>query len=64
MIYPNNVNFTLLVAHLLKPLLLKLTQTPWVLLNVIRFIWIDTGLISGLYLLKPLALLATGGGLI
>lgn len=51
MIYPNNVNFTLLVANLLKPLL-KLTQTPWVLLNVIRFIWIDTGLISGLYLLN------------
>lgn len=51
MIYPNNVNFTLLVANLLKPLL-KLTQTPWVLLNVIRFIWIDTGLISGLYLIN------------
>lgn len=51
MIYPNNVNFTLLVANLLKPLL-KLTQTPWVLLNVIRFIWIDTGLISGVYLLN------------
>lgn len=51
MIYPNNVNFTLLEASLIKPLL-RFTQIPWSILNVLRFIWIDTGLISGLYLLR------------
>lgn len=51
MIYPNNVNMTLLEATVLKPLL-HLTQTPWVLMNGLRFLWADTALVSGLYLLK------------
>lgn len=50
LIYPNNVNFTLLEAGLLK-LLRPLTATPWPLLNVLRFAWIDTALLSAIYLL-------------
>lgn len=50
-IYPNNVNFTLLEATLIKHIV-SLVATPWTILNVFQFIWIDTGLVSGLYLLK------------
>ncbi|MCT3297666.1 hypothetical protein EFP45_15865, partial [Lactiplantibacillus pentosus] len=49
MIYPNNVNMTLLEAAVLKPLL-HLTETPWVFMNGLRFLWADTALVSGLYL--------------
>lgn len=51
MIYPNNVNMTLLEAAVLKPLL-HLTETPWFFMNGLRFLWADTALVSGLYLLK------------
>lgn len=51
-IYPNNVNSALFEAMILK-ITLKLGITnPWVLLNILRFIWIDTGLVSGLFILK------------
>ncbi|AVK60368.1 hypothetical protein C5Z25_00615 [Lactobacillus sp. CBA3605] len=50
-VYPNNVNFTLLEAGLLKGVLALGLKTPWVLLNCLRFIWLDTGLIAGLSLL-------------
>ncbi|ETY74344.1 hypothetical protein [Lactiplantibacillus fabifermentans] len=51
-IYPNNVNFTLLEAGFLKVAFSLGWQTPWAGLNVLRFIWIDTGLLAGLVLLK------------
>lgn len=51
-IYPNNVNTALFEATLLKPFLKLGISNPWVELNLIRFLWIDTGLISGLYILK------------
>ena len=51
LIYPNNVNFTLLEAALIK-ILKPIFGTPWIALNVLRFLWVDTGLLSGLYLLR------------
>ncbi|WP_082137306.1 hypothetical protein [Lactiplantibacillus herbarum] len=51
MIYPNNVNFVLLEATLIKHII-SFVATPWTILNGLRFIWVDTGLVSGLYLLK------------
>ncbi|MDT7014373.1 hypothetical protein [Levilactobacillus namurensis] len=51
LVYPNNVNVTLLEAALLKGLL-PLTRTPWLILNLLRFAWVDTGLLAGLFLLK------------
>ena len=51
MIYPNNVNEVLLESLLLK-LGLNWTHNPWAGLNVLRFLWLDTGLLSGLWLLK------------
>ncbi|MCH4009414.1 hypothetical protein [Companilactobacillus sp.] len=51
-IYPNNVNTALFEASLIKPFLkLGITQ-PWPWLNIIRFIWIDTGLLSGLFIIR------------
>lgn len=50
--YPNNVNLTLVVAGALK-LALKFGLTnPWVIFNIGRFLWIDTGLIAGLVVLR------------
>lgn len=51
MIYPNNVNEVLLESVLIK-FGLMFTTNPWPLLNVFRFLWLDTGLLSGLWLLK------------
>lgn len=51
-VYPNNVNTALFEATLLKPLLKLGITTPWTWLNIVRFLWIDTGLVSGLFLLK------------
>lgn len=51
MIYPNNVNITLIEALLLRPLL-AITSSPWIIMNVLRFAWLDTGLLAGLALLK------------
>lgn len=51
MIYPNNVNFTLMEAALLKRTL-AMVATPWAFLNGLRFLWLDTALISGLVILK------------
>ncbi|WP_047999733.1 membrane protein [Lactiplantibacillus herbarum] len=50
--YPNNVNSALFEAMLLKVLLGMGIKTPWVILNLFRFAWLDTGLLSGLVLLK------------
>lgn len=51
MIYPNNVNEVLLEAGFIKVSSI-FTNNPWPVLNVLRFLWIDTGLLSGLWLLK------------
>lgn len=51
-VYPNNVNTALFEATMLKPFIHLGILRPWAYLNIIRFIWIDTGLISGLYILK------------
>ncbi|AEV94900.1 membrane protein [Pediococcus claussenii] len=51
-IYPNNVNSALFEAMILKTTLKLGIPNPWVLLNILRFIWIDTGLVSGLFILK------------
>ncbi|WP_338209172.1 hypothetical protein [Lactiplantibacillus paraxiangfangensis] len=51
MIYPNNVNFTLLEASLIK-VITSVIASPWVVLNGLRFLWIDTALVSSYYLLK------------
>lgn len=50
MVYQNNVNYTLIDAWWLK-LLLPVTKAPWVAMNLLRYLWLDTGLAAGLYLL-------------
>ncbi|RRK10488.1 hypothetical protein D1831_07445 [Lactiplantibacillus garii] len=50
-IYPNNVNFTLLEATLIK-VVTTVVSPPWTVLNVLRFLWVDSALFSGLYLLR------------
>ncbi|MFB9770020.1 hypothetical protein [Lactiplantibacillus modestisalitolerans] len=50
-IYPNNVNGTLLAGVALK-LSALVTANPWRLLNVVRFAWMDTALLSSAYLLQ------------
>jgi len=52
LVYPNNVNFTLLEAALIKLGLSLGLQTPWVALNISRFLWLDTGLAAGLVIIK------------
>lgn len=51
LIYPNNVNFTLLEASLIKTIT-SVIASPWIVLNGLRFLWIDTALVSSYYLLK------------
>lgn len=50
--YSNNVNFTLLVATALKGTMWFGLRDPWLLFNIGRFIWIDTGLVAGLIILR------------
>jgi len=51
-VYPHNVNSALFEAMLLRPLLKLGITSPWAILNIFRFIWIDTGLISELFIIK------------
>ena len=51
-VYPNNVNSALLESVFIKLLLGMGIKAPWMILNLLRFAWIDTGLLSGLVLLK------------
>lgn len=51
-VYPNNVNTALFQAAMIKPFLKIGILDPWIYLNILRFIWIDTGLVAGLYILK------------
>ncbi|EIW12720.1 putative membrane protein [Lactiplantibacillus pentosus KCA1] len=51
-VYPNNVNSALLESVFIKFLLGMGIKAPWMILNLLRFAWIDTGLLSGLVLLK------------
>lgn len=51
-LYPNNVNFTLFEAGFIKLFLSLGIKTPWEFLNILRFLWLDTALFSGLYLIK------------
>lgn len=48
-LYPNNVNAALLESLGIR--LLRWTN-PWVGLNLLRFAWLDTALVAGLYLLR------------
>ncbi|MGZ7186112.1 hypothetical protein ACXWN6_09935, partial [Streptococcus pyogenes] len=49
---PNNVNTALFEGGLIKILFSIGVKSPWTILNVFRFIWIDTGLLSGLIILR------------
>lgn len=51
-VYPNNVNTALFEGGLIKILFSIGVKSPWTILNVFRFIWIDTGLLSGLIILR------------
>lgn len=51
-LYPNNVNFTIFEAGFLKLFLALGIKTPWEWLNILRFLWLDTALLSGFYLIK------------
>ncbi|MBF7140631.1 hypothetical protein ITQ84_09835 [Pediococcus pentosaceus] len=51
-VYPNNVNSALFEGALLKVLLGWGIKMPWTILNFFRFVWIDTGLLSGLVMLQ------------
>ncbi|MFC6294074.1 hypothetical protein ACFQH1_02340 [Lactiplantibacillus daoliensis] len=50
--YPNNVNLTLLIAVAIKGALQLGVTNPWVFFNIGRFLWIDTGLLAGLVILR------------
>jgi len=52
LVYPNNVNFTLLEAALIKFSHFLGLATPWVALNILRMLWLDTGLIAGLSIIR------------
>lgn len=45
-VYPNNVNSALLESVFIKLLLGMGIKAPWMILNLLRFAWIDTGLLS------------------
>ncbi|MFC6181545.1 hypothetical protein [Lactiplantibacillus daowaiensis] len=51
-VYPNNVNFTLLASLSLKLMLGLGLNSPWIALNMLRFIWLDTTLVAGLTILR------------
>ncbi|ANZ60384.1 hypothetical protein [Secundilactobacillus paracollinoides] len=51
-VYSNNNNLVLLQTALLKIGNFFGLKTPWVLLNLLRFMWLDTALWAGLSILK------------
>lgn len=51
-IYPNNVFCALWISLLIKLSLIFHFQSPWMLINVIQFGWLDLGLCASIFLLK------------
>lgn len=51
-IYPNNVFCAVWILELIKLSALFHLKTPWVLINLIQFIWLDLGLMASLFLLQ------------
>ena len=50
-IYPNNVFCAVWISELIKLSILLHLKSPWILINLIQFIWLDLGLIACLLLL-------------
>lgn len=51
-IYSNNVNIAIMYAGLIKLSMFFHLSTPWIMISIIQFIWLDLGLASALFLLK------------
>ncbi|KRN31039.1 hypothetical protein IV40_GL001682 [Lactobacillus selangorensis] len=51
-VYPNNVNLVLLTSYLVRFSRLFGCANPWLFTNFCGFIWLDTGLVAGIWLLK------------